>query len=144
MEQEFAPPDDPVFDLVPYTFGVRANAVWADMGSPEPQFSNAWDVYLHIRDALQTMAWDGAFRECLSAASQSAEHYSEVDYGQGEDERLADLSDDEGDVPIVDRTDTDESEDELLVVDLSDDEGGTLIVDLTDVEEDENSIEHDF
>ena len=52
MEQDYAPPDDPVFDLVPYAFAVHANAVWTDMGSPEPQFSNAWDIYLRIRDAL--------------------------------------------------------------------------------------------
>jgi hypothetical protein len=40
------------FDLVPHAFAVRAHAVWTDMGSPEPQFSNVWDIYLHICDVL--------------------------------------------------------------------------------------------
>jgi hypothetical protein len=117
MEQKYAPPDDPVFDLVPHAFAVHANAVWADMGSPEPQFSNAWDIYLHLRDALRSMAWDGAFRQCLSAASQP-EHFLE--------ELPPDLR-------------QDEDEDEPLVVDISDHEGDTLTVDLTDTEEEGNT-----
>jgi hypothetical protein len=40
------------FNLVPHAFAVHAHAVWMDMGSPEPQFSNAWDIYLHICDVL--------------------------------------------------------------------------------------------
>lgn len=100
MEQKYAPPNDPVFDLVPHAFAVHANAVWTDMGSPEPEFRNVWEIYLHIRDALRSMAWDGAFRQSLSAASQS-EQYSE-------------------ELPVDLRPDA--SEDELLVVDISDNE----------------------
>ncbi|KAI9434815.1 hypothetical protein H4582DRAFT_1818292, partial [Lactarius indigo] len=60
IERKYAPPNDPVFDLVPNAFAVRANAVWTDMGSPEPQFDNAWEIYLHIRNALRSMAWCNA------------------------------------------------------------------------------------
>ncbi|KAH8991701.1 hypothetical protein EDB92DRAFT_1935041 [Lactarius akahatsu] len=55
MEKKYAPPDDPVFKLVPHAFAVHANAVWMAMGSPQPQFNNAWEIYLHIRDALQVV-----------------------------------------------------------------------------------------
>ena len=111
MEQRFAPPDDAVLDLVPYAFAVRANAVWTDMGSPEPQFSNAWEIYLHIRDQLRSTTWDSAFEQCLSTASQSGE--TPIDLGQDEDEVLVvDRSDDDGDIPIVDFTDSDAEDDE--------------------------------
>ncbi|KAI9451583.1 hypothetical protein BJY52DRAFT_1205891 [Lactarius psammicola] len=52
IEKKYAPPDDPVFELVPHVFAVHANTVWTAMGSPQPQFHNAWEIYLHIRDAL--------------------------------------------------------------------------------------------
>lgn len=110
MEQKFAPPDDPVFDLVPHAFAVHANAIWMEMGSPEPEFHNAWEIYVHIRDALQSNVWDGAFRQGLSAASQP--EYDRLE------ELPADLRPDE---------------DELLEVNISDDEG-TLIVDPTNSE----------
>ncbi|KAI9447090.1 hypothetical protein BJY52DRAFT_1206604 [Lactarius psammicola] len=112
IEKKYAPPDDPVFDLVPHPFAVRANAVWTDMGSPEPQFHNAWEIYLHIRDALRSMAWDGAFQQSLSTVSQPEYHLEELP---------ADLRPDD---------------DELLVVDNSGDEGSVLIADLTDNEDD--------
>ncbi|KAH9046216.1 hypothetical protein EDB84DRAFT_1586945 [Lactarius hengduanensis] len=111
IERKYAPPGDPVFDLVPHAFAVRANAVWTDMGSPEPQFDNAWEIYLLIRDALRSMAWDEAFHQSLSTVSQLEDCLEEL--------------------PANLRAD----EDELLVVDHSDDEGTIPTVDLTDDEE---------
>ncbi|KAF8262051.1 hypothetical protein EI94DRAFT_1773282 [Lactarius quietus] len=96
IEQKYAPPNDPIFDLVPHTFAVHANAIWTDMRSPEPEFRNVWEIYLHIRDALRSMAWDEAFRHSLSAASQPEQYPEEL--------------------PVDLRPD----EDELLVVDVSD------------------------
>ena len=115
MEQKYAPPDDPVFDLVPYAFAVCANAVWTDMGSPEPQFSNAWDIYLQICDVLQSMVWDGAFAECLSATSQLEPYLDElpVDLRQNEDDE------DKGDTLIIDVTDNEEVEEEGNSIGLS-------------------------
>jgi hypothetical protein len=82
------------------------------MGSPKPQFHNAWEIYLHIRDELRSMGSDGAFRQSLSAASQPEYCLEELP---------ADIRPDE---------------DELLMVDNSDDEGSIPVVDLTDIEED--------
>jgi hypothetical protein len=112
MEKKYAPPDDPVFDLVPRAFAVHANAVWVEMGCPEPRFENVWEIYLHIRDALRSMAWDAAFEQSLSAASQR-ECYSEElprDLRPDEDDvLLVDVSEDEGSIPIVDLTDNEEA-----------------------------------
>ena len=116
MEQEFAPPDDPVFNLVPPVFAVHAHAIWTDMGSLEPQFSNAWDIYLRIRDALRSMVWDGEFRECLSVASQPKPYPEEL---PGDLRQNEDLSDHEGDTLIVDRTDDEEGGEEADSVELS-------------------------
>jgi hypothetical protein len=59
--QKYAPPEDPVFDLVPHAFAMCAIAVWTDMGSPEPQFSNAWDIsYTSVMcSTLCSTAWLG-------------------------------------------------------------------------------------
>lgn len=85
------------------------------MGSPEPEFRNVWEIYLHIRDALRSMAWDDAFRQSLSAASQSEPYLEEL--------------------PMDLRPD----EDDLLVVDVSDNED----IDLTVIEE-EHDIDINF
>jgi hypothetical protein len=122
MEKKYAPPDDPVFDLVPRAFAVCANAIWVDMGSPEPKFENAWEIYLHICDALRSMAWDGVFQQSLSAASQP-ENYSEElprDLALDEDESLlVDVSEDEESIPIVDLTDNEEANEDLGTIELS-------------------------
>lgn len=135
MEKKFAPPDDPVFDLVPYAFAVRANAIWVDMGSPEPRFENAWEIYLHIRDALRSMAWDDDFQQSLSAASQREDYSEELpsDLLDDGDIPLVDVSDSEDEIPLVDVSD---SEDEIPLVDVSDeDEEGIPLVEPTNIEE---------
>jgi hypothetical protein len=117
MENKYAPSADPVFDLVPHAFAVRANAIWTDMGSPEPQFSNVWDIYLRIHDSLCSMAWDGAFEQSLSAASQPDNCLDEMpgDLELDEDELLLvnNVSDDERNIPIVDLTDDEEVDEDL-------------------------------
>jgi len=117
MEKKYAPPEDPVFDLVPLPFAVRAHAIWAEMGSPEPQFCNAWEIYLHIRDALRSTACDGAFRQSLSIASQPEDRLEEWP-GNLEPDGVGDGSEDEEAIPIVDLTD----EEVIPFVDLTDEE----------------------
>ncbi|KAF8256598.1 hypothetical protein EI94DRAFT_1710840 [Lactarius quietus] len=117
MENKYAPPNDPVFDLVPHAFAMCANAIWTEMGSPEPQFSNAWDIYLCIHDSLCSMALDEAFEQSLSVASQ-LEHYPEEmpqDVELDEDEELLvnDDSEDESNIPIVDLMDNEEVDEDL-------------------------------
>ncbi|KAI9459395.1 hypothetical protein BJY52DRAFT_1223027 [Lactarius psammicola] len=125
IEKKYAPPDDPVFELVPHVFAVHANTVWTAMGSPQPQFHNAWEIYLHIRDALRGIAQDGMLQQVLSSVSATPEPQHCLD------EIPADLK----------PTD----KDDLLIVEDSDDEGSTLVIDLTedkDYDEDNNSEGH--
>jgi len=41
----FAPVDDPVFELVPETFGQFADTLYKSMGSPVISWQNVWDIY---------------------------------------------------------------------------------------------------
>lgn len=44
-EAEFAPPDDPVFQLVPPLFDTLAHSLYAAIGSPAVSSLSLWDVY---------------------------------------------------------------------------------------------------
>ena len=86
------------------------------MGSPEPQFSNAWEIYLHIPDALRSTTWDGAFQQSLSAASQPEDCLEELPGDLEPDEDgllLVDGSEDEEMIPIVDLTDNEDLEENV-------------------------------
>ncbi|KAH9035212.1 hypothetical protein EDB85DRAFT_1889437 [Lactarius pseudohatsudake] len=118
IEKKYAPPNDPVFELVPPEFAVHANTVWTTLGCPQPQFDNAWGIYLQIRDALRGVAQDGALVRVLSSVPTTSEPQHCLD------EIPMDLE------PI--------DEDELLIVENSDDEGDMLVIDAT---EDEGDLE---
>ncbi|KAH9019451.1 hypothetical protein EDB85DRAFT_2153732 [Lactarius pseudohatsudake] len=116
IEKKYAPPNDPVFELVPHAFAIHANAVWTAMGSPQPQFNNAWEIYLNIRDALRGIARDRVLEQVLSSV-MTADATSEPQNRNCLDELPADLQ------PA--------SEDELLTVEETDNESGTPVIDLT-------------
>lgn len=44
-EAEFAPRDDPVFQLVPPLFDTLAHSLYTAIGSPAVSFQSLWDVY---------------------------------------------------------------------------------------------------
>lgn len=56
LEQEYAPPDHPVFQLTPPLFHTRASAIYAQIGSPTVTRETFWDIYLKVlacfKDAL--------------------------------------------------------------------------------------------
>lgn len=108
---KYAPPGDPVFDLVPYEFALQANAVWTAMGSPQPKFDNAWEIYLRMRDALRAVTEHETLQQILSNVSTTCEPQDCLDEIP-EDLNLTD-------------------EEDLLVMNDSDDEG-SIIVELTD------------
>ncbi|KAH8979166.1 hypothetical protein EDB92DRAFT_1937397 [Lactarius akahatsu] len=119
IEKKYAPPDDPVFDLVPHAFAIHANAVWTAMGSPQLQFDNAWEIYLNIRDALQGIAQDGVLQQVLSSVI-TVDATSEPQTWNCLDELPVDLQ---------------PSEDELLTVEDTDDESGIPVIDLMEDED---------
>lgn len=48
MEAKYAPPDHPVFELVPQAFGDHAQQFYEELGNPEVNFSNFWTIYQAI------------------------------------------------------------------------------------------------
>jgi hypothetical protein len=48
LEMEYAPPDHPVFQLVPAIFHEHASNFYAAMGSPTVSFETLWDVYREL------------------------------------------------------------------------------------------------
>ncbi|KAF8274172.1 hypothetical protein EI94DRAFT_1696117 [Lactarius quietus] len=113
MERKYAPPYDPVFDLVPYAFAEQANAVWTAMGSPQLEFDNAWEIYLQMRDALRAVTQRQTLQQILLSTCEPQNCLDEIPH----DLRPTD-------------------EDDLLVVDDSDDKDTNPVVDLTDINED--------
>jgi len=53
MEQLYAPPDHPVFTLVPRAFHERAKDVYQSIGEPEVTVKSFWDIYRKILGILQ-------------------------------------------------------------------------------------------
>ncbi|KIK59520.1 hypothetical protein GYMLUDRAFT_169437, partial [Collybiopsis luxurians FD-317 M1] len=47
-EQLYAPPDHPIFDLVPAEFDYWANNYFQQIGSPEINHDTVWDVYVQM------------------------------------------------------------------------------------------------
>jgi len=52
-EQEWAPPDDPVFRLVPPTFAEQATALYTAMGQPAVSSLTFWVVYVDLLAAFR-------------------------------------------------------------------------------------------
>ena len=55
MRQLYAPPDDPVFELVPPIFAGHAHALCEAMGHPDVTSKNVWDIYRGILQGLETI-----------------------------------------------------------------------------------------
>jgi hypothetical protein len=53
-EAKWAPPDDPVFQLVPPDFEVYVTQCFEDLGKPQVTFGTFWDVYCQLRDLVDT------------------------------------------------------------------------------------------
>jgi hypothetical protein len=54
VEQEYAPPDHAVFQLVPLEFDQRANVYYAEIHRPVVNSTTFWDVYLQLLERFQT------------------------------------------------------------------------------------------
>ena len=48
VEQEYAPADHPIFELVPPAFGNCANILYNSIGQPVVQSNTFWDVYRQL------------------------------------------------------------------------------------------------
>jgi hypothetical protein len=48
VEQEYAPADHPIFELVPPAFNDRADILYTNIGRPTVQSDTVWDVYCQL------------------------------------------------------------------------------------------------
>ncbi|KAN0139571.1 hypothetical protein V8E53_002600 [Lactarius tabidus] len=119
IERKYAPPSDPVFELVPYMFAQQANTVWTAMGSPQPKFDNTWEIYLSMHDALRAVTEHDTLHLILSSFSATCKSQNCLD-DIPEDLKPMDEDGDKDDLLVVDKSDNDEGS--ILVVDLTDDE----------------------
>lgn len=53
MEMLYAPPDHPVFELVPAAFHDHVSEAYSAIGEPNVDMGTFWEVYLRLRQQLQ-------------------------------------------------------------------------------------------
>ncbi|KAI0741878.1 hypothetical protein C8Q80DRAFT_1109776 [Daedaleopsis nitida] len=73
VEQEWAPPTHPVFELVPPAFASRISAFYLDMQSPAVTGDNFWEIYLRLLECFLTHQQENPFDHALQSelATQS-------------------------------------------------------------------------
>ena len=52
-EAKWAPPDNPVFQLVPSAFLEHVSSAYETMGRPAVTFDSLWDIFLQLRDLVE-------------------------------------------------------------------------------------------
>ena len=52
MEASYAPPNHPVFELVPAAFHDHVSEAYSAIGEPNINMETFWEVYLHLRQQL--------------------------------------------------------------------------------------------
>jgi hypothetical protein len=67
MRQIYAPPDHPVFLLVPQEFSQQASLFMAELGSPPVTGDNVWNVYADLLMCFQSIERDEGIHKLLAA-----------------------------------------------------------------------------
>ena len=70
MREKFAPPTDPVFELVPPIFAQYAGSVYAQIGSPDINSENIWMVYRELILRLTEIAEAGEDENYIDSVEQ--------------------------------------------------------------------------
>lgn len=73
MEQEWAPPNDPVFRLVPATFEQQAAMLYRTLGQPVVSSATFWTVYQELLSAFHTLPANPQLAEALLSADEGAD-----------------------------------------------------------------------
>lgn len=73
MEQEWAPPNDPVFRLVPATFEQQAATLYHTMGQPVVSSATFWTVYQELLSAFRMLPANPQLAEALLSADEGAD-----------------------------------------------------------------------
>ncbi|KAK7036943.1 hypothetical protein R3P38DRAFT_3311626 [Favolaschia claudopus] len=82
MEAKWAPPDDPVFQLVPPLFKSQVERLQLQLGTPEVTGDNLWDVYSQLLTAFESMALEDEFMSAMQGADDHFESSIELLEGQ--------------------------------------------------------------
>lgn len=130
MRQIYAPPDHPVFLLVPQEFSQQASLFMVELGLPPVTGDNVWNVYADLLMRFQSIERDEGIRKLLAAQLPlpgdgdnliGSEDLPIVDLplfvegsGPGSDMGIEKSSDEESDDAELDFYEFDWTDDELL------------------------------
>ncbi|KAJ7455486.1 hypothetical protein FB451DRAFT_1342284 [Mycena latifolia] len=73
MEETWAKPSDPVFDLTPPSFDKQATSLYAQLGNPEVNIDTFWIAYSQLLNAFETAA-DVTLDDVMANADDHFEH----------------------------------------------------------------------
>jgi hypothetical protein len=76
MEQLYAPPDHPVFTLVPPTFHERVMELYISIGEPEVTVRTFWDIYRELLGRLRESV-DDQLTDVLSTFQANVDNSAE-------------------------------------------------------------------
>ncbi|KDR77552.1 hypothetical protein GALMADRAFT_65908 [Galerina marginata CBS 339.88] len=79
VRQAFAPPSDPVFELVPSEFGKYAGILYTSMGSPTVNSENVWDIYRELVHRFEHLDDAADFNEECQVYLDTLEDQSDIE-----------------------------------------------------------------
>jgi hypothetical protein len=108
-EAKWAPPEDPVFQLVPPTFENYVTQCFEDLGKPEVTFETFWDVYCELWDLVEVAVPEDVtmtLGESIRSDVGMKEPFELVDLEEPQLGHVVESEDDGGEdeVPCVDFT----------------------------------------
>ncbi|KAF8494702.1 hypothetical protein F5888DRAFT_1616836 [Russula emetica] len=139
-ERQWAPPTDPVFDLVPPSCDKHISSIYAQLGHPQINFHSFWDVYNQLRDAVDaeflfhSASRTGAFPEehtgipedDLNVAELPLSHLRSCQFGEDGVPAGQIIEEGKADHSDIIYTSAHISLDDNLVVDFTDDEADEI------------------
>lgn len=116
-EEKWAPPNDPVFQLVPLDFESYVVRCFEELGELTVELESFWDVYRQLRDLVELAVPDvvaATLGESIADDDDSAPEPIEfaLDDAEFDDDEDGEDDDDEGEMFCVDFT-NEEDEDQL-------------------------------
>jgi hypothetical protein len=73
LEEQWAPPDDPVFQLVPPAFEMQAQKLYTNIGRTPVSSKNIWQIYTSLLSAFRLINDDPALATLLAAPIDDGE-----------------------------------------------------------------------
>ena len=123
MEAKYAPPNDPVFQLVPPDFEAYVTSCFKALGEPEVNFETFWDVYCRLRDLVENSIPDDVAETLRENVVDDDESTPEPEgFSQMKEPVVGDTGVERGRNDNEDKVVEDEDSEEVLRVDFTDDE----------------------